>query len=151
MCIYIQVKDIKIEKVDAVTAEKEGNALASHQIQKELERLREESHQKGLILQSVAEEAREKEKRLGELQEKLDDADARYKGLAECNEDLIRNKHQMAQDELQRKDDRIAELEQELKAKVAQVKQYKKQVEKEKGDDKQNPEGNTQEVENVCL
>lgn len=142
-----------MEKENALAVEKERNTLAAHEIQKELKRLKEESHQKDLILQRSAEEEKEKTRRLEELQGEVTAAELRYKELAECNEDVLKGKHKMEEDELKLKDEKIAELQQELKAKIAQVKQYKKQIEKEKTDtthDKQNMEEN-KEVEDVCM
>ena len=115
----------------------ERNSSASHDVKKELDRLREESHQKDLLLQ-------EENLAVQQLKEQLATAERNYQEQLEYIEQL--NNDQLAiQDELQQKKD---EFQKEIQAKTAQVKQYKKQVDALQ--EKKGKEKVSHEVEEVC-
>ena len=92
-----------------------------------MDRLKEESHQKDLLLQETVEEQIKMKARIKKLQTELDELRTNYNDLAECNEDVIRNQQQLVQDEVKQKNEEIEKLKEEVKAKTAQVGQYKKQ------------------------
>ena len=129
-------------------AEQERNSSTDNEFKREVCRLEEETRQKDLLLQSAAEEDTRKSTHLQDLQTQLAKAEASYKELSECNEDLIRNQHQMVQEQLQQKTQEVEKMQQEVQAKTAQVKQYKKQIDllQEK---QHKPQETTEEVEDV--
>ena len=98
----------------------ERNSSAFHEIKKELDRLREESRQKDLLLKKASEE------NLAVQQLKKQLATAQRN----CQEQLeyIEQLKLAFQDELQQRRDEVDRYQQEIQAKTAQVKQYKKQV-----------------------
>ena len=84
-----------------------------------LERLKEESHQKDLILQQSGGEFKE-------LKSKLTAAEAKCQELQELNEDLIQHSQRAAEE--RGREEEIEKLREEVKVKSAQVSQYKKQL-----------------------
>ena len=134
----------KQEKEKAMThlqEVEERNSSAAHKVKKELDRLRDESHQKDLLLQKAAEE----NLAIQQLKEQLATAERNYQEQLEYIEQL-NNKQLAIQDELQRKRDEVDRYQQEIQVKTAQVKQYKKQV-----DALQEKEKTSHEVEQICV
>lgn len=115
----------------------ERNSSASHDVKKELDRLREESHQKDLLLQK-------ENLAVQQLREQLATAERNYQEQLQYTEQL--NKNQQAI--LQQKKDEVDKFQQEIQAKTAQVKQYKKQVDALQ--EKKEKEKPSQDVEEVC-
>ena len=107
------------EKDCTVAAEKEASSTAAVKFKESLERLREESHQKDLILQQSGGE-------LQELKSKLTAAEAKCQELQELNEDLIQHSQRAAEE--RGREEEIEKLREEVKVKSAQVGQYKKQL-----------------------
>lgn len=89
---------------------KERSFSASHEVKKELDRLREESHQKDLLVKQAAEQLATSERNCQKQLEYIKQ---------------LNNDQWAIQVELQQKKD---EFQKEIQAKTAQVKQYKKQV-----------------------
>ena len=131
-------------------AEQERILRTENEIRKKLHQLEEESHQKDSLLQSALEEDEKKNAHMQDLQAQLAKAEASYKELSECNEDLIRNQHKMVQEQLQQKTKEMEKMQQEVQAKTAQVKQYKKQIDLLQ-EEQQKPQEATEEVEDVGI
>ena len=132
---FEEEKQEKEKAVKHLQEVEERNSSASHDVKKELDRLREESHQKDLLLQKAAEENLA-------LHQLKATAERNCQEQLEYIEQL--NNNQLAfQDELQQKRDEVDRYQQEIQAKTAQVKQYKKQVDALK-------EKTSHEVEEIC-
>ena len=95
----------------------ERSFSASHEVKKELDRLREESYQKDVLLQ-------EENLAVQQLKEQLATAERNYQEQLEYTEQL-NNNQQTIQDELQQKKD---EFQKEIQTMTTQVRQYKKQI-----------------------
>ena len=93
------------EKDCTVAAEKEASATAAVKFKESLERLKEESHQKDLILQQSGGE-------LQELKSKLTAAETKCQELQKLNEDLIQQQQRAAEE---RGREEIEKLREEVK------------------------------------
>ena len=121
----------------------------------ELQRLKEETYQKDVILQEAQEEATRKEKH---EKEKLANAEKKFHEELQRTESLS-TQQRTVREELQRKTREVETLQQDMLAKTAQVKQYKKQIDslqeqkdtgyKQQQQRQQETQGNTQEIEDV--
>ena len=97
-------------------------------MKKELDRLKEESHQKDILLQETAEEQAKLQVHMRELRSQLDDTNAKCHELEECNKDVLQNQGRVVQNQLKQKDEEIKKLKEDVQTKTAQVSQYKKQL-----------------------
>ena len=134
--------------------QQENHSKMLQATQQELKRLKEETFQKDLILQEIQEEATKKEKH---AKEKLGNAEKKFREELEHTESLLSTQQRTVREELQRKTREVETLQQDVLAKTAQVKQYKKQIDslqeqkdgKQQQQRQQETQGNTQEIEDV--
>ena len=134
----------------------ENHSKTLQATQQELKRLKEETFQKDLILQQAQEEATKKEKH---AKEKLANAEKKFREELEHTESLLTTQQRTVHEELQCKIQEVETLQQDVLAKTAQVKQYKKQIDslqeqkdtgyKQQQQRQQETQGNTQEIEDV--
>ena len=121
----------------AITAEKKASFVAAHEHKKEVEMLKEGSHEKDVLMLEAADDIKQ-------LESQLTAAEGKYKELEECNRDILRSQEQANQDGT-RQNEELEKLKEEVKVKTAQVTQFKKQLE---GKNNAIP---TEQVEKVSL
>ena len=139
-----------------IVDQQENHSKTLQATQQELERLKEETYQKDVILQEAEEEATRKEKHAKEM---LANAKKKFREELERTESLLSTQQRTVHEELQYKIQEVETLQQDVLAKTAQVKQYKKQIDslqeqkdtgyKQQQQRQQETQGNTQEIEDV--
>ena len=133
--------NLNAEKVRAVAAKQEASTTAAVQFKESLEKMKSELYQKDLALQTYSRDSSS----LRELQGKLAGAEESMRELQELNDELIRVQQQAVEEGVQRKEEEIEGLREEVKVKMAQITQYKKQLQEKQ------PAKPTERVETVSI